>query len=119
MRYFKKIISAILVLSLVLAQMSIFAFAAGSNPTISAESAIIYGDSGEVFFEKNADAKMEPASMTKLLTCLIAVEKLVVKAAKAVISKAANINKNDLETTSGIVRYLSCLLVIGCGEPTL
>ena len=76
MRYFKKIISAILVLSLVLAQMSIFAFAAGSNPTISAESAIIYGDSGEVFFEKNADAKMEPASMTKLLTCLIAVEKL-------------------------------------------
>ena len=55
MRYFKKIISAILVLSLVLAQMSIFAFAAGSNPTISAESAIIYGDSGEVFFEKNAD----------------------------------------------------------------
>ena len=76
MKYLKKITCIILVLALVLSQGSTFAFAKGNGPKISAESAIIYGESGDVFWEKNADAKMAPASMTKLLTCLIVVEKL-------------------------------------------
>ena len=101
MRYLKKIICAILVLSLALSQMSIFAFAAGSNPSISAESAIIFGDSGEVFFEKNADAKMEPASMTKLLTCLIAVEKLKLNETVTIDAEVAAIEPIELGLVEG------------------
>lgn len=53
------------------------AFADTKEPEITAQSAIIYcADTGEVIWEKNADTKMEPASMTKLLTCLLAVENL-------------------------------------------
>lgn len=58
-----------------------FAFAANApeaeGPDIEAEAAIVYcGDSGEVIWQKNADKKMEPASMTKLMTCLLAAENL-------------------------------------------
>lgn len=46
-------------------------------PEIKGEAAIIFcGDTDEVIWEKNADKKMDPASMTKLMTCLIAAENL-------------------------------------------
>ena len=46
-------------------------------PDVEAKSAIILcGDTGEIIWEKNADEKMEPASMTKLMTALLAVENL-------------------------------------------
>ena len=41
-----------------------------NEPEIKAESAIIYiGDTGEIIWDKNSDTKMEPASITKLMTC--------------------------------------------------
>ena len=46
-------------------------------PDVEAKSAIILcGDTGEIIWEKNDDEKMEPASMTKLMTALLAVENL-------------------------------------------
>ena len=44
-------------------------------PTIVAEAAILYDvDNEEVLYEKNADEKMYPASLTKIMTTLIACE---------------------------------------------
>ncbi len=44
-------------------------------PPISAQSAILIdADSGAILYEKNAHERLYPASTTKLLTCLIAVE---------------------------------------------
>lgn len=44
-------------------------------PSVTAESAIlIESNSGKVLYEKNADEKMFPASTTKILTALIAIE---------------------------------------------
>ena len=44
-------------------------------PAISAEEGIVIdGDTGEVLFQKNADKKAYPASTTKILTALIAIE---------------------------------------------
>lgn len=46
-----------------------------SAPDIVAEAAIIYDmDTGEVLYEKNADAKMYPASVTKIMTTMLACE---------------------------------------------
>lgn len=73
----RKILSIFLVLSITLTSVASFAFAESKGPDITAESAIIYcGDTGEILWEKNSDKKMEPASITKLLTCLIAAEEL-------------------------------------------
>ena len=46
-----------------------------SPPTVSAECAIlISGESGAVYYEKNADERMGPASTTKLMTAFVAMK---------------------------------------------
>ena len=47
----------------------------GQPPTLYAEAAILVdADTGQVLYQKNPDKKMYPASITKLMTCLIAME---------------------------------------------
>ena len=56
--------------------MNLSAQAAG-EPKILADSAILVeATTGRIIYEKNADAEREPASMTKMLTCILALEKL-------------------------------------------
>lgn len=52
-------------------------FASPIEPDISAESAILIEiDSGEILYEKNANVPMYPASTTKIMTALLALEHL-------------------------------------------
>ncbi|WP_417202924.1 D-alanyl-D-alanine carboxypeptidase family protein [Acetoanaerobium sticklandii] len=52
-------------------------FAAPIEPDISAEAAILIEiDSGEILYEKNANVPMYPASTTKIMTALLALEHL-------------------------------------------
>ena len=52
-------------------------FASPIEPDISAEAAILIEiDSGEILYEKNANAPMYPASTTKIMTALLALEHL-------------------------------------------
>ncbi len=76
MKYIKKTICTMLIVALMLAQVINVGYAAEKGPAITADSAVIYTEAGDVLWEKNSEAKMEPASITKLLTCLIAVEEL-------------------------------------------
>ena len=47
-----------------------------NESAVKAESAILMDSrTGKVLFEKNADAKQYPASTTKVMTCLLAIEK--------------------------------------------
>ena len=51
--------------------------AAASEPKVLADSAILVeASTGRIIYEKNADTYREPASMTKMLTCIIALEEL-------------------------------------------
>ncbi len=55
--------------------MSSISQAAG-EPKVLADSAILVeASTGRIIYEKNADLEREPASMTKMLTCAIALEK--------------------------------------------
>lgn len=47
-----------------------------SPPSVSAESAVLIDEDGEVLYEKNANAKGYPASTTKIMTALVTLEKL-------------------------------------------
>ena len=50
---------------------------AAGEPRLAAESAILVeASTGRIIFEKNADVQHEPASMTKMLTCVLALEQL-------------------------------------------
>ena len=74
--YFRKLVCFLIIVTM-LFPATVIGFAAEEGPNIVADSAIIYcADTDEVIWEKNPHNKMEPASITKLLTCLIAVEKL-------------------------------------------
>ena len=74
--YFRKLVCFLIIVTM-LFPATVIGFAAEEGPNIVADSAIIYcADTDEVVWEKNPHNKMEPASITKLLTCLIAVEKL-------------------------------------------
>ncbi len=69
-----RIISLILLLCLALSAAAPSALAL-DEPEVSAQSAIVVDMStGEVIWEKNADEVRSPASLTKIMTCLLAVE---------------------------------------------
>lgn len=73
----RKIIIEILIIGLVGFTFPIYAEPAPqqSPPDISAQTAImIEGNSGEVLYEKNPDQKAYPASITKIMTALLAIE---------------------------------------------
>ena len=71
-RFAAFLITLIMILSLVPA-----AYANGSEPTVTAEGAILIdAKNGNVLYEKNADKKMYPASITKIMTALLALEKV-------------------------------------------
>ncbi len=51
--------------------------AAADDPKVLADSAILVeASTGRIIWEKNSDTEREPASMTKMLTCVLALEKL-------------------------------------------
>lgn len=53
------------------------AAAAADEPQVAAtEAVLIEAETGRVIWEKNADEKRTPASMTKIMTCILALENL-------------------------------------------
>ena len=50
--------------------------AAAAAPLLTADAAILMdAKTGEVLYEKNADKREYPASMTKMMTCILALER--------------------------------------------
>lgn len=69
-----KILPLVLALLMALSLLPVSALAV-SEPEIGANAAIIVdSDSGEVYYAKNADARVQPASTTKMMTALLVVE---------------------------------------------
>ena len=72
-KYFR-VFAAVLLASLAAAQTALAA-KLPAPPQITAEAAILVeASTGRVIYEKNADRLMYPASMTKMMTCLLALE---------------------------------------------
>ena len=66
-------------------------------PAITAEAAILVeASTGRVLYEKNADRLMYPASMTKIMTCLLALEHGHLEAPVTVSETAANTEYAEL-----------------------
>ena len=72
----KKVTSLVLMLALMLSMMPLTAFSAEA-PEVTATSAILIdNETGEVLWERNADAKREIASMTKIMVAYLTYEAL-------------------------------------------
>lgn len=72
---FKKVFSAFLIISLILTTALNVSAYEPSGVEITAKSALLVSlDTDEVLFEKNADQKVYPASITKIMTTLLILE---------------------------------------------
>lgn len=80
--------------------MNSFSFAA--EPEILADSAILVeASTGRIIYEKNADLQREPASMTKMLTCVLALENLDPLKEITMNQAAATTEDNTLNWAAG------------------
>ena len=77
----KRILPLLMALSMIFPAFSVFADEVptqsnpSSAPSVTAETAVLMdAASGQVLYDKNADKKMFPASITKLMTILLALE---------------------------------------------
>ena len=89
-----KLLSLLLIVLLAASLMPVSALAV-SEPEIGAKAAILVNkDSGEVYFEKNADERIQPASTTKIMTALLVVEA---------------VERGDIGLADGVVASEDCL----------
>ena len=80
----------------------IHAVPALAAPSVKAESAIlINARTGGVIFEKNADVRRAPASLTKVMTCILGLEEKGVDATFSVSMAAAATEYSDLGMKGG------------------
>ena len=70
---------------------------AAEEPKISADSAILVeASTGRIIYEKNPDIEREPASMTKMLTCILALENIDPREEVTMSSAAVSAEDNTL-----------------------
>jgi D-alanyl-D-alanine carboxypeptidase (penicillin-binding protein 5/6) len=71
-------------------------------PTIKAAAAVVLdGDSGQILFERNAHARRAPASTTKVMTSLLAVESGLLDEYVTVSKRAASIGESTIYLKEG------------------
>lgn len=92
-RIFNILLCVILIFTVSGSQVQKTAFAA-SEPDVTGTSAMIYcATTDELLWEKNADEKLNLASITKLMTCLIAAEELGLSKKITVDEEATKVDK--------------------------
>lgn len=98
----KKVFAAILA-GLILMASPAFSFAAQSEkPDITAKGAIVYcQNTGEIVYSKNREQRIDPYSVTKLMTVLLAVQNLPLDKEVTVSSKAASQPGSTMELKAG------------------
>jgi D-alanyl-D-alanine carboxypeptidase len=72
------------------------------DPAIQAKAAItIDRDSGEVLYQKNASATLEPASITKLMTALVVMDNVQLSDVVTVSSQAVSVSGSKMHLIAG------------------
>ena len=107
----KNILLILLVLSFLLSLLTIFVVAEGGIPTVSARSSVLYEPvSGTFVLEKDADTRLPMASTTKIMTALIAIERLdldqtvrIPKEATGIEGSSVYLKENDEITVRDLI----------------
>lgn len=80
-------------------------------PKITAKSAVLYSvTTDEMLFSKDADKKMSPYSITKLMTCIIAVDNLDMDEEVKVTADAAELGESTMFLSEGEIVTVEQLL---------
>jgi len=80
-------------------------------PAVSADAAILIdGSTGQILYEKNIHKKRPPASTTKIMTALLAIEGSLLEQKVTVSSKAASVGESSIHLQANEVITLQDLL---------
>ncbi len=103
MPIFKRCLSCLLCITLLLAALALPMSAEGkAPPSVSAASALLMEASrGNVIYEKDADRRMSPASTTKIMTALVALELLPADTVITVPPEAVGVEGSSIYLTEG------------------
>lgn len=98
----KKVVCVVLSIVLMFSFSVVVSAEEESEPTVSAEAFVLYcADNGQIIYSKNENKKMKPASTTKIMTSLIALE------------EAASCNKKVTFTDEMVAEGSSMYLKVG------
>lgn len=98
--------------------------ASGDDPDVKAAAALLIdADSGKVLYEKNSKSEMYPASLTKMMTCILTLENLdldkeVTIPAEAVFPTGNNINLKEGEKIT-VKDLVNALMVYSANDAAL
>ena len=76
-------------------------------PSIGAEHAILMNESGEIYFERDADAQVRIASITKIMTAITALDSVPIETTITVSENAAYIGESTASLLPGDTMPLS------------
>ena len=77
MKFRKRLFVFIMILAIACVQWTPAFAASADSPQLEAESAIVIdADSGKILYEKDIYTKRQPASTTKIVTCMVVLEHL-------------------------------------------
>ena len=101
MKLWQKIFAVLVTVCLLTIQLPVSA-GEGGEPEVTADAAIIIeSTTGRVVWEKNADDRLYPASMTKMMTGILALEKMDMDAVVTYSQNAANTESSPLGALPG------------------
>ena len=117
----RKITAVILALIIVLAAFPAAAFGASEAPEVTA-GAVIVADltTGEILYEKNADGRMYPASLTKIMTGILTIENVSLGTTLIADDDTAAVEPTILKMKAGeqitAKDALYCMLIASCND---
>ena len=101
MKFWQKLIAMFIGICLLSVQLPVAA-GDGGDPEITAEAAVIIeASTGRVIWEKNADERLYPASMTKMMTGILALEQLNMRSEVIMSREAAYTESSPLGVLPG------------------
>ena len=117
----KKFIAVILALTIALTVFPAAAFGASEAPEVTAEAALVADlTTGEILYEKNADERLYPASLTKMLTGILAIENVSLGITMTADDEIETVEPTILKMKAGeqitARDALHCMLIASCND---
>ena len=117
----KKFIAVILALVIALTVFPAAAYGASEVPEVTAEGVIVADlTTGEILYEKNADERLYPASLTKIMTGILAIENVSLGITMTADDDIAAVEPTILKMKAGeqitARDALYCMLIASCND---
>ena len=118
----KRILSFALSIALMLSLFALPVYAATPEPTrMTSESYMLFDlRTGKILLQNNIDAELEPASITKMITAIIAIEEMDLERTLVADAEVANTPPTTLSLKDGeeirAIDALNAMLVASCND---